>query len=237
MNNQELQQLITSFKGYRDLLVPVTKNLTDFMGTYDVMRENIDKLQSSFSGDIKASLEDLFKQMSAGASKANELSSQIDKLTAAASSYTSQVGNALSSLTKIEQRLSAVTDIEKRAEGQLARLDELLQEKTKSYNLKDLQGALDKYNDEVKKVSAFINKDVSSIILESHDSVLQLKGGIDELVKKRSDEHETLQSLLKSHTATENYLKSITESRDVNEAYMFEILDKWALSRGVKAKK
>ena len=237
MNNTELQSLIESFKGYRDLLAPIQKNLGDFMGTYDAMRDNIEKLNSSFAGDLKAKIEDLFKEMATQAGKANDLSGQIDKLASSAAKYTSEVGAFVARFSKIEERLSAILELEKRAEAQIGRLDALLEEKTKNYNLKDLQAALDKYNEEIKKVSAFVNKDVGSIILESVDSLQSMKGGIDELIRQKGDEQDTLKSLLASYRATGDYLKKLTENRDVNEAYMFEVLDKWALERGVKVKK
>jgi len=237
MDNKELQLLIDSFKGYRDLLAPIQKNLAEFAGTYDAMKENIEKLNSSFEGDFKAKVEELFKQMTKESSKANDLSSQIERLTSSANRYTNDVGTFLNKLEKVESRLSAIVELEKKAEGQLNRLDSLLEEKRKSYNLAQLTSALDKYNDEVKKVAGFINKDVGGIIEESHTSIMDMKGGIDDLVKKRTDENETLTSLIESFKATENYLKQITETRDVNEAYMYEILDKWAVSRGVKGRK
>jgi len=237
MDNKELQTLIDSFKGYRDLLAPIQRNLAEFVGTYDAMRENVEKLNSSFEGDFKSKVEDLFKQMTAQAGKANDLSSQIERLTSSANRYTNEVGGFLNKLEKVENRLSAIVELEKKAEGQIGRLDALLEEKRKSYNLNQLTTALDKYNEEVKKVAGFINTDVGGIIEESHASLMSMKGGVDDLIKKRSDENETLQTLIDSFKATENYLKQITESRDVNEAYMYEVLDKWAMNRGVKGRK
>jgi len=237
MDNKELSLLIDSFKGYRDLLAPVQKNLSDFVGTYDVMRENIEKLNSSFAGDVKAKLEELFKQMSTQSAKANDLASQVEKLTNSANRYTTEVGNFVALIDKVNSKLAPLLELEKKAENQISRIEQLLEEKTNNYDLKALQGALDKYNNEVKNVSSFINKDVGKIIEESHTSLVDMKGGIDELVKKRNDEKETLSTLISSYKATENYLKQITEGRDVNEAYIFETLDKWAVSRGVKHKK
>ncbi|MCL2847642.1 MAG: hypothetical protein FWE13_02700 [Firmicutes bacterium] len=237
MDNNQLKDLIDSFKGYRDLLAPVQKNLVEFMSTYDDMKDNIDKLQNSFGGEVKKGLEDIFSRMSAGAEKATALASQVDKLASAANNYSSKINSALSALEKIEQRLSAVTDIENRAEKALGQLDEMLAQKSKNYNLKELQVAIDKYNEEVKKVAGFVNNDVGGIILESHENLGKLKGGIDDIIKAKADDKETLQSLLNSFSASEQYLKTITENRDVNEAYMFEILDKWATNRKVKIKK
>ena len=237
MDNNQLKDLINSFKGYRDLLAPVQKNLVEFMTTYDDMKENIDKLQNSFGGEVKKGLEEIFSKMSAGADKANALAAQVDKLSSAANNYSQKINSAATALEKIEQRLSSVTEIETRAERALGKLDELLEAKAKSYDLKALQSSLDKYNDEVKKVAGFVNNDVGSIILESHDSLGALKGGVEQIVKAREGEKQTLEGLLKSFASTENYLKTITENKDINEAYMFEILDNWALSRGVKTKK
>jgi len=236
MDNKELTQLIDSFKGYRDLLAPISRNLSEFVGTYDAMRQNIESLNSSFEGDFKSKVEELFKQMTAQSAKANDLSSHVEKLASTTDRYTQSVGGFLAKLEKIENRLSAITTLEQKAEGQIGRLDALLTEKSKSYNLNQLTQSLDKYNDEIKKVAGFINKDVGGIIEESHAGLMSMKGGIDELVKKRSDEQETIRTLIESYKATESYLKTITESRDVNEAYMYEVLDKWAASRGVKTK-
>ena len=63
MENAEVKELIESFKAYRELLVPVLKNLNDFIGTYDAMRENVEKVNAAFDGNFGARLDDIFKQM------------------------------------------------------------------------------------------------------------------------------------------------------------------------------
>ncbi|MCL2621940.1 MAG: hypothetical protein FWD32_02805, partial [Firmicutes bacterium] len=65
----------------------------------------------------------------------------------------------------------------------------------------------------------------------------QLKGGLDGVVKYQTDEKTTLENLVTGHKASADFLKKLTESRDVNEAYLFDVLDKWADSRRVKTKK
>ncbi|MCL2062145.1 MAG: hypothetical protein FWH03_05955 [Firmicutes bacterium] len=236
MESNQMKALIESFKGYRDLLAPIQKNLADFTNTYDSMRENVEKLNASFGGDLKAKLEEIFKQMSGQAGKAADLSGRIDQLAKSAHTYASEVGSMVALFSKIEERLGAVLDIEGRAEAQIARLDTLLEEKTKSYNLKELQSALESYNRDVKKVSEFINKDVADTLMGSRETLDAIKGGIDQLVKARTDENASLEKLMQSYGASEQFLQKLIEKEDVNEAYLFEILDRWAETRRVKIK-
>ncbi|MCL2798372.1 MAG: hypothetical protein FWD58_10040 [Firmicutes bacterium] len=235
--DNELKDLIESFKGYRDLLVPVQRNLADFTATYDAMKENIDKLNASFGGDVKQKVEDVFRQMSGQAAKAADLSSRIDQLAASANRYAAEMNSLVGIFAKIEERLTAVNALEGRAEAQIARIEAILEEKSKSYNLKELQAALDRYNQDVKKVADFINKDVADTMKASHDRLDAMKNGLDGVVKARSGEGATLEKLMQSFSASEGFLKRISEKADVNEAYVFELLDRWAESRKVKTKR
>jgi len=237
MDKNDLNALIESFRGYRDLLAPIQKNLMDFTATYDNMSENVDKLNTSFGGDVKKKLDELFNRMSAQVAKATDLASQINRFTESADKYASGVNSFAVLFGKMEERLNKVMSLESRVEEQIARLDEIIEQKARTYNLKELQHALDRYGEDVKTVTQFINKDVTEILMQSRENLISIKGGIDGIVKSRTAEDTTLENLLDSNRATEAFLKKITENRDVNEAYLFETLDKWAESRSVKMKK
>ena len=43
--------------------------------------------------------------------------------------------------------------------------------------------------------------------------------------------------LVESYNNTNQLLKNITEKKDVNEQYIFDLIDAWAKERGVKTKK
>ena len=228
MDNTEVKQLIESFKQYRDLLVPVQKNLNDFIGTYDAMRENIDKMNAAFGEDLRGRLDDIFKQMSGQASKAADLSANVERLSAAADKYSQEVDKLSALFGKIGDRLSAINEIEKRAEAQISRLDEVMGEKSKNYNLTELQRALDSYNKDVNKVGEFINKDVAEALFDTRSKLESMKTGMDGVLRSRGDETATLGKLIETYSSSSELLKKIAEKQDVNEAYIFEIIDKWA---------
>ena len=236
MDNLEVKELIESFKAYRELLVPVLKNLNDFIGTYDAMRENVDKVNAAFGGSLGGKLDDIFKQMSGQASKAAELASGIDKLASAANKYAGETASVLALLQKTEERVKAVNSMETQAEAQISRLDAILEEKAKSYNLKELQTALDSYNKDVKKVGEFINKDIAQSLFDSGEKLATMKGGLDGAVKKQGESDATLEKLLESYQSSNELLKKIAEKQDVNEAYIFDIMDRWAETRRVKTR-
>ena len=46
-----------------------------------------------------------------------------------------------------------------------------------------------------------------------------------------------MESLIEEYKATNAFLRKIVENNDVNESYLFDVLDKWAQDRKVKIKK
>ena len=51
------------------------------------------------------------------------------------------------------------------------------------------------------------------------------------------EEKSSIDKLVESYNSSNNLLKKIVENNDVNEQYIFEILDKWAEDRALKIKK
>jgi len=234
MDNKQVKELIDSFKGYRDLLVPIQKNLADFVASYDSVAENVEKLTASFSGDVKGKVEDLFKTMNSSAQKATDIAGQIDKLSNSAKQYATEVTQFVGRFKVIEERLGKVNELEKRAEEQIARLDDILEVKTKNYNLRELQANLETYNKDIKKVAGFLNEDVGDSLKESHEAILSMREGIDGIVAAREEEGATIAKLLESSIATESLLREVVERGDTGRAYLYELLDSWAIERGVK---
>jgi len=236
MENKQVKELIENFKAYRDLLVPVQKNLNDFVDTYDVMRDNIDKLNVAFEGDVKGKLDLLFKQMSDQTSKTASLYDRLDQLATATDKFSGEFSKLMQVFSKVETLANTVNTLEQRAENQIAKLETAIAEKTKHYNIKDLEKALEHYNQDVKKVGDFINKDIAESLLGNQKQLENMREGLDGIVKKQQDDTASLVKLLESHKVSNDFLKKIIEEQDVNEAYLFEILDKWAASRRVKVK-
>lgn len=237
MENEEVKALIAAFTEYRDLLVPIQSNLHDFADTYDSMKNDIEKLNSAFGSDIKSNLEEIYNNLSKQAEHAADLSSRIDQFVKTTAKYTSDFSRLISMLEKAADKLQGVNDLEARAEEQIGKLDSILEEKKKSYNIKELQRSLESYNDNVKKVSEFINVEVAETLSKSSGELSAIKSGGEAVTKQIEAEHSDLQSLLGASLETNKLLKKIVENEDVNEAYIFDIIDKWAKTRKVKTKK
>lgn len=237
MDNNEVKALVDAFKGYRDLLIPVQNSLHDFAATYGSMKDDIGKLNAAFEGDIQGNLEKIYKNLSRQAEQAADLSSRIDQFVKVTAKYGQDFSRLLSSLEKIEEKLQAVNDLEARAEEQIGKLDAILEEKKKNYNVKELQKTLESYNANVQKVSEFINKDVAESMAENYKKLEGIKTGNDYLSKKMEEQNTSVTNLLNTYLGTNELLKRIVEKSDVNEAYLYETLDKWAEDRKVKVKK
>lgn len=237
MDNNEMKLLIDAFKGYRDLLSPIQSNLSDFMDTYELMREDIDKLNSAFGGDVKANLEKIYRNLSSQAEKATDLSSRIDRFITVADKYTGDIARLADAFSRAEEKLKAINELENKAEVEIDKLSVVLEEKKRSYNVKELQKTIDNYNENVKRVADFINKDVAGVMTDNASKLDKVKSGHQEILKAVRDESAGVDKLVATFTTTNDLLRKVAEKGDVNEEYLYDILDKWANDRKIKVRK
>ena len=137
----------------------------------------------------------------------------------------------------MEAKIKELNAIEQKAQEQMKKLDTLIEEKKINYNVKDLERALDIYNNNVQRVSDFINKDVAQSLNETSRKIDAIKKDSESFSKQIEKEHESVDELVKTYSSTNALLKTMVEKEDVNEEYIFSTLDKWANERGVKIKK
>ena len=88
----------------------------------------------------------------------------------------------------------------------------------------------------MQSVSEFINKDVAENIVENTKVIQEIRGGNANVIKHLEDEKVSIDALAESYSKSTQLLKKIVEKNDVNEEYIFDILDKWAEERKVKTK-
>lgn len=235
--NDELLALTESFKAYRDLLVPLKESLFDFAESYESVKINIVKLNNAFDGDIQGKLQNIMNNLQSQAQKANDLTTRIDQFVSITNKYMAETDKVFAVFGDIEKKLKVVNDLEKRAESSLEKIDAIAEEKKKSYNLTQLQRSLESYNSNLQTVSEFINKDVAKVMSDNTKKLESIKGGTELIEKRIADEGKSINDLAKTYAETNAFLKVLVEKNDVNEEYLFDILDRWAESRRVKTKK
>jgi len=234
---EDVKTLIESFREYRDLLTPVTENLREFADTYDGLKGDIERLSSAFEGDVTGNLEKIYNTLSSEAAKAQSLAHEIDAFLAKSERYERELETLSRTLTKLEGTLDALSRLEGEAEEQIGKLETTLEEKRKSYNLKELERTIGNYNAGVNRVAEFINKDVAASLAENNDKLNSIKARFASLEEGMQQGNESIGTLAASFSTTSELLRKITEGEYVNEGYIYDILDKWAADRGVKRKK
>jgi len=237
MDNNEVTALITVFKEYRDLITPIEQNLREFSYSFDSIKDDIKNLNDSFDGSLQSKLDKIYNELSSQADKAKTLAGQVDNFMTTTNKYVSAVDNLIKVCEKIEGKLSAVDNIEKEAENQIERLNNIIEEKKKSYDIKQLEKNLETYNVGVQKVSEYINQDVAETLKTSSEKIGKISDKNESILEAILEEKSSIDKLVDSYTNSNKLLKKIVENNDVNEQYIFEILDKWAEDRKLKIKK
>ena len=233
----DIKNLIDTFKDYRDLLTPITENLRDFADTYDGMKGDIERLSAAFEGDVTGNLDRIYKSLSSEAEKAQSLSKEIDLFLARSAKYESEAERLGATLAKLEGTLESLSRLEAEAETQIGKLESTLDERRKNYNLKELERTVANYQAGVSKISEFINRDVAASLQENYDKLSSIKDGFDDLRAGVKEGNQSIETLIQSFATTSEFLRKATEGEHVNEAYIYDLLDRWAADRGVKRKK
>lgn len=237
MDNNEVKLLITTFKEYRDLLTPIEQNLKEFSLSFDSISSDLKNLNTSFDGNVQNKLDQIYKELSSQADKARTLTSQVDTFMSSTTKYVASIDKLLSLYTRIEEKIGVVDKIQNEAESHIEKLNNIIEEKKKTYNLKQLEKNLETYNIGVQKVSEYINHDVADTLSSSNEKISQITDKNDSIYQALLEEKSSIDKLVENYNQSNQLLKKVVENNDVNEAYIFEILDKWADSRKVKIKK
>lgn len=236
-NKEEISSLINAFVGYRDMLVPIQSDLNEFLGTYTALRADIDKLSNSFSNDAKSKLDEIYKSLAVQAQKSEELTRKVDQFLRSSTKYTEEVDKLISTFEGIETRIKSVNEIEAKAEAQISKLEGIIDEKKKSYNLKDLEKSMDNYSNNLKAVGDYVNNEIAEKIVTNGNVIQSIKDTSENIVIKLKEEKKSIDDLIESYKTSNDLLKKVVENNDVNEEYVFDIIDRWAESRNIKIKK
>ena len=235
--NDEIRELIEAFLGYRELLTPLQENLKDFAESYQAIQSDLNKLNNSFEGNVQGKLTQILNNLSSQAEKATGLSSRIDRFVSETNRYTAAMESILGTFDKVEKAVSSIVKIEESAETQLKKIEGIAEEKKKSYNVSQLQRSLENYNANIQAVSEFINKDVAKSLENNAKKLDEIKGSEAALSKETQAAGANIKALVAEQETTNAFLKKIAEKGDVDETYLFDVLDRWAASRKVKIKK
>lgn len=234
---EDVKTLIETFREYRDLLTPITENLRDFADTYDGMKGDIARLSAAFEGDVTGNLDRIYKTLSAEAAKAQSLSHEIDAFLSRSEKYEAQLSKLTATLGKLDGTLDSLSKLESEAETQIGKLEATLEERRKNYNLKELERTVANYQAGVTKVSEYINRDVVSSLQDNNDKLNSIRDGMEEIRVGIREGNRDMETLVESFATTSELLRKVTEGEQVNEAYIYDILDRWAAERGVKRTK
>lgn len=237
MSDNTIKELIDSFIEYRNVIAPLQDSLHTVSKTYEEIRNDLDNLTKSFSGNATNQLEKVHATLNAQARSGQELSRRIEEYASSGEKYAQAVNEMSSKFSEVVGRIDTLSQIEKGAQEQLARIDTLIAEKRSTYDLKGLQKSLDVYNTNVKKVSDFINKDIASVLKQNADKIDAIRKENEELSSAVAAQGKDIAALIEQFSITSALLKKLVEGSTVNDEYLFDAFDRWAAERNVKIKK
>ena len=237
MSDNSIKELIDSFISYRNLIAPLQESLHTVSKTYEEIREDLDNLSKSFSSSSTSQLEKVHATLNAQAKSGQELSRKIDEYAQSGEKYAKAVNDMTARFSAVVQRVDSLQEIERTARSQIERIENLIEEKKSSYNLKELKQSLDGYNKNVERISDFINKDIGAVLTGNAEKIEQIRRDNEELSRAVSEQSKDIATLIATFAETTALLKKVVEGSTVNEEYLFDAFDRWAADRKVKTKK
>ena len=107
MENKEINSLIDAFVGYREMLMPIQADMHEFLETYSALKNDVDKLNNAFDGNVQLKLSEIYNQLSSQAAKSEELTRKVDQFLKSSSKYTEEVESLIETFKSIENIVKA----------------------------------------------------------------------------------------------------------------------------------
>ncbi|MDE7208930.1 MAG: hypothetical protein K2O31_03530, partial [Clostridia bacterium] len=196
ISENSIKELIDSFVAYRNLLAPLQESLHSVSKSYEEIRNDLDNLTKSFSGNAANQLEKVHSTINAQAKSGQELGRRIEEYATSSEKYAQAVNDMSSRFSEVVNRIDSLSKIEKSAQSQLAQIDNLITEKKSSYNLKELQKSLDGYNKNVERISDFINKDIASVLKQNAEKIETIRKENEELSTAVAEQGKDIATLI-----------------------------------------
>ena len=95
----------------------------------------------------------MYKEISKQFEKTKELTTQIDNFSQKTNRFINQLDNLMGVFSNIENSINSINSIEKKADMQLDKLNTLMFEKRKNYDVKELEKNLESYNNNIQKIN------------------------------------------------------------------------------------
>lgn len=235
--NTELRQLSESFRSYRNVLKPLQESLSALANSFDYLNNDLNRLENTLGQDTRSQIEKIYSTIKTQEQNNIKLTESIDNFLKSSENYEKRIEQLSTKFTLIEEKINLINSLENQAEGQLKKLEKIIDEKKLNYNVKDLQKSLEVYNKNVEKISEFINGDVAEVLVNNGKKIDLIKKSNEELTTMLSTQSADVSELLTTYKTTNTLLKNMVEKDTVNEEYIFDLLDKWAEKRKVKIKK
>lgn len=232
-----MQELLSAFKEYRDMLIPVKDSLKEMVDTYESIHTDIEKLNGTVGESISNKLNRIYESMEGQAKKSEALNNAINTFVKNSENYSGKIISAIDTFSKMQESLNELNALEEKAAEQLKKLDDIIEDRKINVNIKELSKSLDSYNLNVQKISEYINKDIASTLTRNSEELELIKQENEKTAKRLEDQGGNIAALLEELRASNALLKSAAENNDINEAYLFDALDRWAESRKLKIKK
>ena len=236
-DEKSINRLIETFVEYRELMLPIEQNLSNFASTYESLCDGIQKLNKSFDGDAEGKLNWIYNELSSQLERNKEMSKQIDNFKKKTDVFIEQMESFVQVFSSLESKMQSLEEIENKATSQLDKLGEIVEQKKKVYDIKDLEKNLEKYNENVQKINEYINSDIAKALDMNNEKIEQIRDKNESVYDRLCDEGKKIEDLLSAYSTSNSLLRKITEKKDVDEQYIFDIIDRWAKVRGVKLKK
>ena len=112
MSENSIKELIDSFISYRNLIAPLQDSLHSVSKTYEDIRNDLDNLTKSFSGNASAQLEKVHATISAQAKSGQELGRKIEEYASSGEKYAQAVKNMSSRFTEVDKRIDSLRAID-----------------------------------------------------------------------------------------------------------------------------
>lgn len=220
LKSEVLTQIINHFAEERELLSQSVQGIEEFVKTYTELKIFLDDFKGKENINVSDNLSNINKELNA----MNEI----------VNSYNSNLSGKYKKLQEdFDQLLKKYQTLEtsqKKLTNFVDKIDNFMQVLTK-LDLNEMAASLNNNQTKVEKLNALVEKDLKEQIEKNNKNVQSVIISFKQFIEASKKQQTEVNKIAQETKVTNDLLKEMSKSNNINQAVLFELMDKWAEER------
>lgn len=218
--NEILTQIINHFVEERELLTQSVKGIEEFTSTYSELKTFLD----DFKGNTNISVSD----------NLSTIGNELNLINTTVNNYNENLSDKYKTLQedfgKLLKKYESLTTSQDKLTNFIGKIDKFMQVLT-NFDLNKIITNLNESQTKVESLIDLVETDLKNQIETNNTQIKNAINSFNLFIETSKNQQTAVEEIAQETKATNALLQKMSKSNNINEAVLFELMDKWSEER------